>query len=344
MRDDTVGRLSRYRTIHRRHHVGESMKVDAVGSTILGILVIIMGTLLVAVSSEIELAPWLQWALGATTITMGLVFVLVPWIRVSAYQPQTQEFEEMIRRALTAPQGASNGAEVIESTAVEVNPTPTAALDRPHVPTPTSPTNGAAGALLLEDLRQNQLAELNSGKLKLALVWLELVAQTPEGLMDGWTRAEQALDIDGDVELPHDLQKMNDRMISLLVRANVLGKLNDPEYRSHNGVHQATGQEQVRNEILGWTSARATRVFGKWGNQSWQQGELRDIEANLFHLRQSSLAGWFGQVWIKLITDLIEESHNNKDVDAQAELLCATIIIAGVFLNYVEKYGPQYAS
>jgi hypothetical protein len=320
------------------------MKVDAVGSTILGILVIIMGTLLVAVSGEIDLAPWLQWALGATTITMGLVFVLVPWIRVSSYQTQTQEFEEMIRRALTAPQGASNGNgnDVIESTAVEVHPTPTASK-RPHVPTPTHPTNGQAGALLLEDLRQNQLAELNAGKLKIAVVWLEMVAQTPDALVDGWTRAEQALDGDGDIELPHDLQRLNDRVISLLVRANILGKLNDPEYRAYGAVHQATGQEQIRNEIRDWVSARANRVFGRWGNQSWQQGELRDIEANLFHLRQGTLAGWFGQVWIMLITDLIEESHNNKDADVQAEMLSATIIIAGVFLNYAEKYGAQYA-
>lgn len=318
------------------------MKVDAVGSTVLGILVIIMGTLLVAVSGEIELAPWLQWALGATTITMGLVFVLVPWIRVSAYQTQTQEFEEMIRRALSAPQGASNGTDIIESTAVEVHPTP-GATTRPHVPTPTHPSNGQAGALPLEDLRQNQLAELNSGKLKLAVVWLEMVAQAPEGLMDGWTRAEQALDMDGEVELPHDLQRLNDRIISLLVRADILGKLNDPEYRAYGAVHQATGQEQIRNEIKDWTSVRANRVFGRWGNQSWQQGELRDIEANLYHLRQGTLAGWFGQVWIKLITDLIEESHNNKDIDAQAELLSATIIIAVVFLNYAEKYGAQYA-
>ena len=136
---------------------------------------------------------------------------------------------------------------------------------------------------------------------------------------------------------------LDTRFVSLLVRANILGKLNDPEYRNYGGVHQPTGQEQIRNEIKEWTSARANRVFSRWGNQSWQQGELRDIEANLFHLRQGTLAGWFGQVWIKLITDLIETSHNSKEIQEQAELLSATIIIAGVFLNYAEKYGPQYA-
>jgi hypothetical protein len=43
-----------------------------------------------------------------------------------------------------------------------------------------------------------------------------------------------------------------------------------------------------------------------------------------------------------LITYLTEESHDNKDISIQTELLIATIVIAGVFLNYAEKYVPEY--
>lgn len=73
-----------------------------------------------------------------------------------------------------------------------------------------------------------------------------------------------------------------------------------------------------------------------------QQGELRDIEASLIHLRQGAMAGWFARVWIKLSTYLTEEPHGNKDIGTQTKMLIATITIAGVFLNYAEKYGPEY--
>jgi hypothetical protein len=46
---------------------------------------------------------------------------------------------------------------------------------------------------------------------------------------------------------------------------------------------------------------------------------------------------------VKVITDLIEEAHSVKDADNQSEMLAAAIIIAGVFLNYAEKYGAHYA-
>jgi flagellin-specific chaperone FliS len=316
------------------------MKVDAVGSTILGLLVIVMGTLLVVVSGEFELAAWLQWALGITTITMGLVFVLFPWVRVATTRPQSEEFEEIIRKALAAP--AQAGVQhIIEPSIVAV---PAATIAQPvQIKTPVAPVNGEAGTLLLEDLRDFQLAELNTGKLKLAVVWLEMVSQAPEGLVEGWTRAEQGLDDEGDTQLPTDLQRLHDRMISLLVRANVLGKLSVPAYQAYGPVHQATAQEQIRNEVRDWLGARSSRVFARWASPSWQQGELRDIEANLFHLKQGVLAGWFEQLWVKVITDLIEEAHSVKDTDNQSEMLAAAIIIAGVFLNYAEKYGAHYA-
>jgi hypothetical protein len=316
------------------------MKVDAVGSIVLGLLVVVMGTLLVVVSGEFELAAWLQRALGITTITMGLVFVLVPWVRVATTRTHTEELEEIIRKALAGP-APSDANQIIEPAILTV---PAAAVAQPvQIKTPTAPVNGEAGTLLLEDLRDYQLAELNSGKLKLSVVWLEMVSQSPDGLVEGWVRAEQGLDDEGDTQLPTDLQRLHDRIISLLVRANVLGKLNVPVYQAYGPVHQPTAQEQIRNEVRDWLGVRSSRVFARWNSPSWQQGELRDIGANLFHLKQGVLAGWFGQLWVKVITDLIEEAHAAKDADNQSEMLAAAITIAGVFLNYAEKYGAHYA-